>query len=101
LTNFPLKLAPDDLLGLKLHIMKTTKQTVITWIRKAGSSVDELAVVHSHPLNSSEEDEAYQKLDDRKATKGFIPIVFLDPELNIPELQTWIQAEAVHRSKTP
>jgi hypothetical protein len=78
--------------------MKHTNQTVITWFQKEGSSVDELAVVHSRPLNSSEEDEAYQKFEDKKATKGFIPIVFLAPELDTPLCQTWIQAEAVRRA---
>ena len=80
-----------------VHIMKITEQFVIAWIRGEGASADELVAVHSRPITSSDADEAWQKFENGKAIEGFIPIVFLDEQLNSVELRSWLQAEAIHR----
>ena len=77
--------------------MKITEQFVIAWIRTAGASADELVAVHSRPISSSDADEAWRKFENGKAVEGFIPIVFLDEQLNSSELRSWLQVEAMHR----
>jgi hypothetical protein len=80
-----------------VQIMKITEQFVIAWIRNEEASADELVAVHSHPINSSDADEAWRKFENGKAIEGFIPIVFLDEQLNSSVLRSWLQAEAIHR----
>jgi hypothetical protein len=77
--------------------MEITKQLIIAWIRKEGDPRDRLVVVHSRPVNSSDADEAWQKFKDGKAIDGFIPIVFLDDQLDSPRLRSCLQAEAIQR----
>jgi hypothetical protein len=77
--------------------MKITNQLIIAWIRREGASRDSLVVVHSRPINSSDADEAWQKFKDGKAIDGFIPIVFLDDQLDTPRLRSWLQADAIRR----
>jgi len=77
--------------------MKITEQFVIAWIRDEGAAEDELVAVHSRPISSSDADEAWRKFENGKAIEGFIPIVFLDKQLNSLELRSWLQAEAIHR----
>jgi hypothetical protein len=77
--------------------MKITEQFMIAWIRTEGASADELVAVHSRPISSSDANEAWQKFENGKAIGGFIPIVFLDEQLNRSELRSWLQAEAMHR----
>jgi hypothetical protein len=77
--------------------MRITNQLIIAWIRREGASRDNLVVVHSRQINSSDADEAWQKFKDGKAIDGFIPIVFLDDQLDSPRLRSWLQAEAIHR----
>jgi hypothetical protein len=77
--------------------MEIAKQLIIAWIRSEGASRDDLVVVHSRPVNSSDADEAWQKFNDGKAIDGFIPIVFLDRQLDSPRLRSWLQTEAIHR----
>ena len=77
--------------------MEIAKQLIIAWFRREGASRDDLVVVHSRPVDSSDADEAWQKLDDGKAVDGFIPIVFLDRRLDSPRLRSWLQTEAIHR----
>ena len=77
--------------------MKITEQFVIAWIRDEGAAEDELVAVHSRPIGSSDADEAWRKFENGKAIEDFIPIVFLDKQLNSLELRSWLQAEAIHR----
>jgi len=77
--------------------MKIAEQLTVAWIRTEGASADELVAVHSRPMSSSDADEAWQKLEDGRAIDGFIPIVFLDEQLNSSALRSWLQAEAIHR----
>jgi len=77
--------------------MKITEQFGIAWIREEGASADELVAVHSRPIGFSDADEAWRKFENGKAVEGFIPIVFLDEQLNNSELRSWLQAEAMHR----
>jgi hypothetical protein len=77
--------------------MKITEQFVIAWIRDGGASADELVAVHSRPITASDADEAWRRFENGKAVDGFIPIVFLDEQLNSSELRSWLQAEAIHR----
>jgi hypothetical protein len=77
--------------------MKITNQLIIAWIRREGASRDNLVVVHSRPINSDDADEAWQKFKDGKAIDGFIPIVFLDGQLDSRRLRSWLDAEAVRR----
>ena len=77
--------------------MKTTEQFTIAWIRNEEASADELVAVHSRPISSSDADAAWRKFENGKAIDGFIPIVFLDQQLNSSELRSWLQAEAIHR----
>ena len=77
--------------------MKITEQCVIAWIRGEGASADELVAVHSRPISSSDAAEAWREYEKGRAIDGFIPIVFLDEQLNSSELRSWVQAEAIHR----
>ena len=77
--------------------MKITEQFSIAWIRTEGASADELVAVHSRPLSFSDADEAWEKFENGKAIEGFVPMVFLDEQLNSSELRSWLQAEAIHR----
>lgn len=77
--------------------MEITNQLIIAWIRKEGASRDNLVVVHSRPINSADTDEAWQKLKDGKAIDGFIPIVFLNGQLDSRRLRSWLEAEAIRR----
>ena len=77
--------------------MKITNQLIIAWIRREGASRDDFVMVHSHPINSSDADEAWQKFRDGKVIDGIIPIVFLDDQLDSPRLRSWLQADAIHR----
>lgn len=79
------------------RFMKITEQFTIAWIRQDDASSDELVAVHSRPINSSDAHEAWQKFESGRAIQGFIPIVFLDEQLNSAELRSWLQAEAIHR----
>lgn len=77
--------------------MKITRQLIIAWIRREEASREDFVIVHSHPINSSDADEARQKFRDGKVIDGFIPIVFLDDQLDSPRLRSWLQADAIHR----
>ena len=77
--------------------MKSLTELIIAWIRSEGASRDDFVMVHSHPINSSDADEARQKFRDGKAIDGFIPIVFLDDQVDTPRLRSWLQADAIHR----
>ena len=77
--------------------MYIAKQLVIAWIRGEGASRDEFVVVHSRPVDSLHADEARRKFKDGKAIDGFIPIVFLDRQLDSPRLRSWLHSEAIHR----
>ncbi len=78
--------------------MKITEQFTIAWIRnEEGASADELVAVHSRPISSSDADAAWRKFEDGQVIEGFIPIVFLDEQLNSSVLRSWLQAEAMHR----
>jgi hypothetical protein len=78
-------------------MMKITEQFAIAWIRGDEASADELVAVHSRPISSADADEAWRKFENGNAIEGFIPIVFLDEQLNSSELRSWLQAEAIHR----
>ena len=80
-------------------MMKITEQFSIAWIRTEGAAADELVAVHSHPLSFSDADEAWRKFEHGQVIEGFIPIVFLDEQLNSSELRSWLQAEAMHRCR--
>jgi hypothetical protein len=77
--------------------MKIVSQLIISWIQKEGASRDRLVVVHSRPVTSSDADEAWQKTKDGKAIEGFIPIVFLDEQLDSSDLRSLLQKEAMRR----
>ena len=77
--------------------MKVTEQFSIAWIRNEESSADDLVAVHSRPISSSDAHEAWRKFENGKAIEGFIPIVFLDEQLNSSEIRSWLQIEAIHR----
>jgi len=77
--------------------MEITEQLMIAWIRDGEASADELIAVHSRPITSSDVDKAWQKFESGKAVDGFIPIVFLDEQLDSSELRSWLQADAMHR----
>ena len=77
--------------------MEITNQLIIAWIRKEGASRDNLVVVHSRPINSADTDEAWQQFKDGKAVDGFIPIVFLNDQLDSRRLRSWLQGEAIRR----
>jgi hypothetical protein len=77
--------------------MKITEQLIVAWIRTEGASVDELVAVHSRPLSFSDAYAAWRKFEDGKAIDGFIPVVFLDKQLNSSELRSWLRTEAMHR----
>ena len=77
--------------------MKISNQLIIAWIRRDGASRDDLAVVHSRPINSSDADEAWRKFKDGKVIDGFITIVFFDEQLDTPRLRSWLQGEAIRR----
>jgi hypothetical protein len=79
------------------QIMEITHQLIIAWIRREKASRDELVVVHSRPISSSDADEAWQKFKHGKAIGGLIPIVFLDQQLDSSQLRSCLQAEAIHR----
>ena len=87
----------QKLRGKGVPIMKITEQFTIAWIRNEEASADELVAVHSRPMSSSDADAAWRKLENGKAIEGFIPIVFLDEQLNSSELRSWLQMEAMHR----
>jgi hypothetical protein len=70
---------------------------IIAWIRSEGASHDDLVMVHSRPIISSDADEAWQKFKDGMAIDSFISIVFLDEQLDSPRLRSWLQAEAIRR----
>jgi hypothetical protein len=55
---------------------------VIAWILSEGASHDNLVVVHSRPIISSDADEAWQRFKDGGAIDSFIAIVFLDEQLD-------------------
>jgi len=71
--------------------MKITEQLIVAWIRTEGASADELVAVHSRPIGSSHADAAWRKFENGKAIDGFIPVVFLDEQLNSSELRSWLQ----------
>jgi hypothetical protein len=77
--------------------VEITEQFSIAWIRTEGASADELVAVHSRPISSSDADAAWRRFENGKAIEGFIPIVFLDEQLNSSELRSSLQAEAMHR----
>jgi hypothetical protein len=77
--------------------MKITKQLAVAWVRNEGARVDQLVVVHSRPISSSDADEAWRIFKDGKSIEGFIPIVFLDEQVDSSQLRSWLQAEAIHR----
>jgi hypothetical protein len=77
--------------------MKITNQLIIAWIRKEGVSRDRFVVVHSRPISSTDADAAWRKFKDGKAIEGFIPIVFLDEQLDSSRLRSFLQTEAIHR----
>jgi hypothetical protein len=77
--------------------MKIANQLSIAWIQNEGRSRDQLVVVHSRPITLSDADEAWQKTQDGKATDGFIPIVFLDEQLDSTELRSWLDKQAIRR----
>jgi hypothetical protein len=79
--------------------MKPASKTniVIAWFRETEDSDDCLTAVHSRELTSQEQDEAYDRRNDLKATGGPVPMLFLDPALDTPELRKLIQAIARHR----
>ena len=70
---------------------------MIAWIRQDGAAADELVAVHSRPISSSDAYAAWRKFENGRAIEGFIPMVFLDEQLNSAELRSWLQAEAIHR----
>jgi hypothetical protein len=45
----------------------------------------------------SEAEEAWQKTKDGKCIDGFIPIVFLDKQLDSSELRSWLDKQAIRR----
>ena len=77
--------------------MKIANQLSIAWIQNEGRARDQLVVVHSRPITASDADEAWQKTKDGKATNGFIPIVFLDEQLDSSELRSWLDKQAIRR----
>jgi len=77
--------------------MQIANQLIIARLRREEAAREELVVVHSRPVNSSDADDAWQKFDDGNAIDGLIPIVFLDKQLDSPRLRSWLQKEAIHR----
>ena len=77
--------------------MKIANQLSIAWIQNEGRSRDQLVVVHSRPITLSDADEAWQKTQHGKATDGFIPIVFLDKQLDSTELRSWLDKQDIRR----
>jgi len=80
-----------------IHLMKIADQLSIAWIQKEGRSRDQLVVVHSRPITPSDAEEAWQKTKDGKHIDGFIPIVFLDKQLDSSELRSWLDKQAIRR----
>jgi hypothetical protein len=77
--------------------MKIASQLSIAWIQKEGRSRDELVLVHSRPITPSDAEEAWQKTKDAKPVDGFIPIVFLDKQLDSSDLRSWLDKQAIRR----
>lgn len=80
-----------------IHLMKIANQLSIAWIQKEGRSRDQLVVVHSRPITPSDAEEAWQKTKDGKRIDGFIPIVFLDKQLDSSGLRSWLDKQAIRR----
>jgi len=68
--------------------MKITERFTIAWIRNEEASADELVAVHSRPISTSDADATRREIENGKAIDGFIPIVFLDEQLNSSELRS-------------
>jgi len=77
--------------------MKIANQMSIAWIQNEGRSRDQLVVVHSRPITPSDAEEAWQKAKDGKRIDGFIPIVFLDKQLDRSDLRSWLDKQAIRR----
>jgi hypothetical protein len=77
--------------------MKIANQLSIAWIQKEEGSRDQLVVVHSRLITPSDAEEAWQKTKDGKHIDGFIPIVFLDKQLDSSELRSWLDKQAIRR----
>ena len=77
--------------------MKIANQLSIAWIQKEERSRDQLVVVHSRSITPSDAEEAWQKTKDGKRIDGFIPIVFLDKQLDSSDLRSWLDKQAIRR----
>jgi hypothetical protein len=80
-----------------IHLMKIANQLSIAWIQKEGRVRDQFVVVHSRPITPSDAEEAWQKTKDGKVIDGFIPIVFLDKQLDSSDLRSWLDKQAIRR----
>ena len=77
--------------------MKIANQLSVAWIQNEERQRDQLVVVHSRPITPSDAEEAWQKTKDGKSIDGFIPIVFLDKQLDSSGLRSWLDKEAIRR----
>ena len=88
----------DEKTGTKSsHLMKIATQLSIAWVQSEGRSRDQLVVVHSRPITPSDAEEAWQKTKDGKSIDGFIPIVFLDKQLDNSDFRSWLDKQAMRR----
>jgi hypothetical protein len=72
------------------------KQTCIGWIgNEIGKEI--FVVIDSSPITSSSCNEAERLIEEGRSVPGFVPFVFLDKELDSPELRSWLQSEATRR----
>ena len=76
--------------------MTNSKQIVIRWIgQKVGEDI--FVIVHSKEITLDLVYEAQRRFAAGKIVSGFVPIVFLDPELDSAESREFLQSQAGHR----
>ncbi|HZF00920.1 MAG TPA: hypothetical protein VE344_03395 [Methylomirabilota bacterium] len=75
----------------------TIKQECIGWVgNETGKEI--FIVVDSSPITSHSCNEAERLIGEGRFMSGFIPMVFLDRELDNAGLRSWLESEAVRRS---
>jgi hypothetical protein len=75
---------------------KIIKQTCIGWVgNEIGKEL--FVVIGSSPITSSSCNEAERLIENGQFVDGFVRAVFLDRELDSPELRSWLGSESVRR----
>jgi len=77
-------------------IMKIRSQTVFSWISNDPGN-DEFVVVDSKELTPESLADAASRFNSGEYVHGFVPIVFLDPELDSPVARAQLESQAGHR----